>query len=44
MISATSPVGRIVNADDIARAVLFCMENTFLTGQTSRVDGGQQPA
>ena len=44
MISPTNRVGRIGNADDIARAVVFCMENTFLTGQTSRVDGGQQPA
>jgi NAD(P)-dependent dehydrogenase (short-subunit alcohol dehydrogenase family) len=43
-IAQSNPVGRIGNAEEIAQAVLFCMENAFLTGQTLKVDGGQQLA
>ena len=43
-VAGSNPVGRIGTADDIARTALFCMENTFLTGQTLKVDGGQQLA
>ena len=38
--SATNPVRRIGTSDDIASAVLFALTNTFLTGATLNVDGG----
>jgi NAD(P)-dependent dehydrogenase (short-subunit alcohol dehydrogenase family) len=34
-------VGRIGTPDDIAGAVLFVMTNSFLTGMTLKVDGGE---
>jgi NAD(P)-dependent dehydrogenase (short-subunit alcohol dehydrogenase family) len=40
-IAAKNPAGRIGTTDDIASAVLFAMTNTFLTGMTLRVDGGE---
>jgi NAD(P)-dependent dehydrogenase (short-subunit alcohol dehydrogenase family) len=40
-ISSQNPVRRIGTADDIADAVLFAMTNTFLTGVTLKVDGGE---
>ena len=40
-ISATNPVRRIGTVDDVARAVLFAMTNTFLTGVTLKIDGGE---
>jgi NAD(P)-dependent dehydrogenase (short-subunit alcohol dehydrogenase family) len=40
-IAAHNPVGRIGNPDDIAAAVLFAMTNTFMTGMTLKVDGGE---
>ncbi|MBV8861608.1 MAG: SDR family oxidoreductase [Mycobacterium sp.] len=40
-IGAENPVGRIGTPDDIAGAVLFAMTNTFLTGMTLKVDGGE---
>ncbi len=40
-IAGGNPVGRIGTADDIAEAVLFAMTNTFMTGVTLRVDGGE---
>jgi NAD(P)-dependent dehydrogenase (short-subunit alcohol dehydrogenase family) len=40
-IAANNPVGRIGTPDDIAGAVLFAMTNTFMTGMTLRVDGGE---
>jgi NAD(P)-dependent dehydrogenase (short-subunit alcohol dehydrogenase family) len=40
-IAANNPVGRIGTPDDIASAVLFAMTNTFMTGMTLRVDGGE---
>jgi len=43
-VAASNPVRRIGTPREVAQAVLFCMENTFLTGQTLKVDGGQQLA
>jgi NAD(P)-dependent dehydrogenase (short-subunit alcohol dehydrogenase family) len=40
-IAACNPAGRIGTPDDIAGAVLFAMTNTFLTGLTLKVDGGE---
>ncbi|HWT49182.1 MAG TPA: SDR family oxidoreductase, partial [Mycobacterium sp.] len=40
-IAAGNPAGRIGTPDDIADAVLFAMTNTFLTGITLKVDGGE---
>lgn len=37
----TNPAQRIGSGEDIAGAVLFCMTNTFLTGVTLQVDGGE---
>jgi NAD(P)-dependent dehydrogenase (short-subunit alcohol dehydrogenase family) len=39
--SASNPVRRLGTAADIAAAVLFALTNTFLTGQTLHVDGGE---
>ncbi len=39
--SKLNPAGRIGSADDIAQAVLFALTNTFLTGVTLAVDGGE---
>jgi NAD(P)-dependent dehydrogenase (short-subunit alcohol dehydrogenase family) len=36
-----NPAGRIGDAGDIAAAVLFALTNTFLTGVTLAVDGGE---
>jgi NAD(P)-dependent dehydrogenase (short-subunit alcohol dehydrogenase family) len=40
-IAAGNPAGRIGTPDDIANAVLFAMTNTFMTGMTLKVDGGE---
>jgi NAD(P)-dependent dehydrogenase (short-subunit alcohol dehydrogenase family) len=40
-ISAVNPARRIGTVEDIAGAVLFAMTNTFLTGMTIKVDGGE---
>ena len=40
-ISAHNPVGRIGTIDDVASGVLFALTNTFLTGQTLHIDGGE---
>jgi NAD(P)-dependent dehydrogenase (short-subunit alcohol dehydrogenase family) len=40
-ISSRNPARRIGTPDDIAGAVLFAMTNTFLTGVTLKVDGGE---
>jgi NAD(P)-dependent dehydrogenase (short-subunit alcohol dehydrogenase family) len=37
----TFPARRVGEAADIADAVLFCMTNTYLTGMTLKVDGGE---
>lgn len=40
-IRSSNPVGRIGTVEDIASAVIFMLTNTFLTGMTLRVDGGE---
>ncbi len=40
-IAQNNPARRIGTPDDIADAVLFAMTNTFLTGVTLKVDGGE---
>jgi NAD(P)-dependent dehydrogenase (short-subunit alcohol dehydrogenase family) len=40
-IAARNPAGRIGTAEEIAQGVLFAMTNTFLTGQTLHIDGGE---
>jgi NAD(P)-dependent dehydrogenase (short-subunit alcohol dehydrogenase family) len=40
-MGARNPAGRIGTADDVAQAVIFALTNTFLTGQTLHIDGGQ---
>jgi NAD(P)-dependent dehydrogenase (short-subunit alcohol dehydrogenase family) len=39
-IAATTPVGRVGTADDVADAIEFLVGNTFTTGIVIRVDGG----
>jgi NAD(P)-dependent dehydrogenase (short-subunit alcohol dehydrogenase family) len=39
--AATNPVRRIGRPEDIADAVVFALTNTFLTGVTLNVDGGE---
>jgi NAD(P)-dependent dehydrogenase (short-subunit alcohol dehydrogenase family) len=40
-ISARNPVGRIGREEDIAQGVMFALTNSFLTGTTLHVDGGE---
>ena len=40
-IAAGNPARRIGTPDDIAGAALFAMTNTFMTGMTLKVDGGE---
>ncbi len=40
-IADSNPARRIGTAEDIAGAVLFAMTNTFMTGMTLKVDGGE---
>jgi NAD(P)-dependent dehydrogenase (short-subunit alcohol dehydrogenase family) len=40
-VSASNPARRIGAAEDVADAVLFAMTNTFLTGVTLKIDGGE---
>ncbi|MGH3252648.1 MAG: SDR family oxidoreductase [Trebonia sp.] len=40
-VSARNPSGRIGTPQDIAQAVLLALTNTFLTGQTLHIDGGE---
>jgi NAD(P)-dependent dehydrogenase (short-subunit alcohol dehydrogenase family) len=40
-ISSRNPAGRIGTMADIAQGVLFALTNTFLTGQTLHIDGGE---
>jgi NAD(P)-dependent dehydrogenase (short-subunit alcohol dehydrogenase family) len=40
-VAANNPAGRIGTPGDIASAVMFAMTNTFMTGMTLRVDGGE---
>jgi NAD(P)-dependent dehydrogenase (short-subunit alcohol dehydrogenase family) len=37
----SNPARRIGTPEDIAQGVLFALTNTFLTGQTLHVDGGE---
>lgn len=39
-MEACTPMGRIGKADEIAHAIIFMIENTFLTGAEIVVDGG----
>jgi NAD(P)-dependent dehydrogenase (short-subunit alcohol dehydrogenase family) len=39
--SRTNPVRRIGTAEDVAEAVVFALTNTFLTGVSLAVDGGE---
>ena len=36
----TLPVGRVGRPDDVAHAIRFLMENTFMTGSVIECDGG----
>ncbi len=40
-MSSRNPARRIGTPEDIAQGVLFALTNTFLTGQTLHVDGGE---
>jgi len=40
-IAASNPARRIGTTEDIANAVLFAETNTFLTGMTLKIDGGE---
>ena len=40
-ISSSNPARRIGTPEDVAGAVLFAMTNTFLTGVTLKIDGGE---
>ncbi|HEX3790609.1 MAG TPA: SDR family oxidoreductase [Pseudonocardiaceae bacterium] len=40
-LSTHNPARRIGTVDDIAAAALFAMTNTFVTGMTLKVDGGE---
>ncbi|TDW77790.1 SDR family oxidoreductase [Kribbella pratensis] len=40
-VSERNPARRIGTADDVAQTVLFAMTNSFVTGTTLRVDGGE---
>ncbi|MFD3457529.1 SDR family oxidoreductase [Streptomyces sp. NPDC058691] len=40
-LSAANPAGRIGTTEDVAQAAVFAMTNTFMTGVSLPVDGGQ---
>jgi len=40
-VSGANPTRRIGTSEDVADAVLFAMTNTFLTGVTLKIDGGE---
>jgi NAD(P)-dependent dehydrogenase (short-subunit alcohol dehydrogenase family) len=40
-LGVSNPARRIGTPDDVANAVLFAMTNTFLTGVTLKIDGGE---
>ena len=42
-LRAALPIGRVVEADDVAALAVHLMVNTALTGATYDIDGGQQP-
>ncbi|MEU7766945.1 SDR family oxidoreductase [Nocardia sp. NPDC049190] len=39
-IAASTPAGRVGNADDVAHAIEFLIDNSFTSGIVVRVDGG----
>ena len=41
-VAGRNPARRIGSAQDVASAVLFALTNTFLTGATIPVDGGEE--
>src|SRR5262249_38233620 len=41
-LRATLPIGRVVDAADVAALAVHIMTNTALTGATYDIDGGQQ--
>ncbi|MEK7668692.1 MAG: SDR family oxidoreductase, partial [Gemmatimonadota bacterium] len=41
-ILETTPLRRLGRVDDVVSAVLFLLENDFLTGTTLVVDGGRR--
>jgi NAD(P)-dependent dehydrogenase (short-subunit alcohol dehydrogenase family) len=41
-LRATLPIGRVVQAADVAALAVHLMVNTALTGATYDIDGGQQ--
>jgi NAD(P)-dependent dehydrogenase (short-subunit alcohol dehydrogenase family) len=41
-LRAALPIGRVVEADDVAALAVHLMVNTALTGATYDIDGGQQ--
>jgi len=41
-LRSTLPIGRVVDAADVARLAIHLMVNTALTGATYDIDGGQQ--
>ena len=41
-LRATLPIGRVVEADDVAALAVHLMTNSALTGATYDIDGGQQ--
>jgi NAD(P)-dependent dehydrogenase (short-subunit alcohol dehydrogenase family) len=41
-LRATLPIGRVVEAADVAALAVHIMTNTALTGATFDIDGGQQ--
>ena len=40
-LAASTPLGRLGAPDDVVRAVIFLLENDYLTGTTLVVDGGR---
>jgi NAD(P)-dependent dehydrogenase (short-subunit alcohol dehydrogenase family) len=40
-VNTSNPARRIGTPEDIAQSVLFALTNTFLTGQTLHIDGGE---
>lgn len=44
LLASRIPLGRLGQADDIARAVLFLLDSPFITGHEVMVDGGRSVA
>jgi NAD(P)-dependent dehydrogenase (short-subunit alcohol dehydrogenase family) len=40
LLADRQPIGRLISADEVADAVLFCVDNPAVTGQGINVDGG----